>query len=159
MARSSHRGVRREDELLGGEGEVHGVDSEPGLDLPRLVSGRGDEAPRRLLDTDAQHDVGGAVLDHGGAEIERRGARRARALDVDDRACRPSDEVEHVLALGHLGADVADEGEVDLTDPDAGVGQRAADGVRTELPVADVESAEGMDADAGDDDVAHQPIR
>ena len=56
-----HRGVGRVDQLLGCEGEVHGVDAEPGLDLPRLVPGRGDEAPRRLLDTDAQHDVGGAV--------------------------------------------------------------------------------------------------
>ena len=120
----------------GPAGRSRWADAEAGLDLPRFEPGGRDEPPRRLLDADAQHHLGCAGLDQLRTDATASSARRAGRLDVDDREPGPAEPFEDVVALGHLGADVRHEDQVEVLEADSGVVEclLAADGA--ELPVA-----------------------
>ena len=71
----------------------------------------------------------------------------------------PADEVETFwpLAISAPTLPTRTRSTSLIPTPASASAPRAA--CRTQLPVAEVEATEGMDADPGNDDVAHQPIR
>ncbi len=100
---------------------------EPG-EGARPVGPLGHERPAaHLLEPEHEHDVGGAALDGLPGEPERRGARGAVVVHVDDRHAGHADPVEHVLAGGRVAVHVAHVRLLDVAVVDAGVRQGRAD--------------------------------
>ncbi len=114
-----------------------------------------DGALLHLLEADGQHDVG-KPAEHGLArEPERRRARGAVVVDVDDGNARLADFVDRALARRRIAVDVAHKHLLDGGVFETRVGERLADGAggQKRIVVGGARLLEGHHANPDDVDV------